>query len=160
MMSMIFDKWEQPAQVFLVDTRYDKEAFLTLFNELADSHKAIPAFQSKDVYDPIKVNFDIVYDCLSDEEGRKFLVMLGWDWSNQAFIPFAHGLFEDDDIDTIVGITKSFMEVSIQLCCNDFKLTTFNENNKLMALCVQALCENELNQYWLQQYRDKYDKRE
>ena len=159
-MPKIIDKWEQPAQVFLVDTKFDKEVFLPLLNELADSHKNIPAFQSKDVYDPIKVNFDIVYDCLDDEEGRKFLVMFCWDWSNQAFIPFAQGLFEDDDIDAIIGIAESFMKVSIQLCCNDFRLTTFNENNELLALCVQALCENELNQYWLQQYRDKYDKKE
>ena len=159
-MSMIFDKWEQPAQVFLVDTKYDKQAFLPLLNELADSHKNIPAFQSKDVYDPIKVNFDIVYDCLDDEEGGKLLVMFCWDWSNQAFIPFAQGLFEDDDVDAIIGIAKSFMKVSIQLFCNDFRLTTFNEDNKLLALCVQALCENELNQYWLQQYRDEYDKKE
>ena len=156
-MPKIIDKWEQPAQVFLVDTKFDKEAFLPLLNELADSHKTIPAFQSKDVYDPIKVNFDIVYDCLDNEEGLKFLVMLGWDWENQTFIPFAQGLFEDDDVDAIVGITKSFMEVSIQLCCKDFELTIFNDNNKLLALCVQTLCENELNQHWLQRYRDEYE---
>lgn len=159
-MSKIFDKWEQPAQVFLVDTKYDKNAFLSLVNELADSHKNIPEFQSKDVYDPIKFNFDIIYDCLGDEKGRKFLVMFGWDWLNQTYIPFTQGLFENDDVDAIIGMTKSFIEVSIQLCCNDFRLTTFNENNKLLALCVQALCENELNQYWLQRYRAEYDEKE
>lgn len=137
-----------------MDTAQDCEKFLPLLKKLVDEHSANEPFQKSEDYKHVQYNIDIAFDCLGDKEARKFLIMFAWSEHNQVFLPFSSGLFDDDEIDTVCNIVKTFIKVALQMDSNGFEFRSLNENNKLLSMLVQVLCENELMQLKLDYYQN------
>jgi hypothetical protein len=76
--------------------------------------------------------------------------MFVWGFDKQHYLPFCSGLFTNDDTEVIQQIVTQFIEISVQCCSDGFEIVTFNEENKLLALAVQALSENRMMQFNLQ----------
>lgn len=144
----------QPVMIFLVDTAHDYEKFLPLLEKLVEEHSANEPFRKSEDYKNVQHNIDIAFDCLGDKEARKFLIMFAWSEHNQVFLPFSSGLFDDDEVDTVHNIVKTFIKVAVQIGSNGFQFRSLNENNKLLSMLVQALCENELMQLKLDYYQN------
>jgi hypothetical protein len=145
---------DEPVRIFLVDTAQDHEKFLPLLEKLVEEHSANEALRSFDNYENVQLNIDIAYDCLEDKEARKFLIMFAWDQVHKAYLPFSSGLFDDDEVDTVLNIVKKFIEVAMQMSSSGFEFRSFNENNKLLSMLIQVLCENELMQLKLDYYQN------
>jgi hypothetical protein len=148
------DQLAQPVRIFLVDTAQDYDKFLPLLEKLVEEHSDNESFRNSDDYKHVQYNFDIAFNCLGDKEARKFLIMFAWSEHNQVFLPFSSGLFDDDEIDTVNNIVKTFIKVAMQMGSDGFEFRSINENNKLLSALIQALCENELMQLKLDYYQN------
>ena len=153
-MAETINQTAQPVTIFLVDTAQDYEKFLPLLEKLVEEHSANEPFQKSEGYKHVQYNIDIAFDCLGDKEARKFLIMFAWSEHNQVFLPFSSGLFDDDEIDTVRNIVKTFIKVALQLDSSGFEFRSLNENNKLLSMLIQVLCENELMQLKLDYYQN------
>ena len=79
--------------------------------------------------------------------------MLNYSKINNFAVNFARGkyiCFLNDDTEVIQQIVTQFIEISVQCCSDGFEIVTFNEENKLLALAIQALSENRMMQFNLQ----------
>jgi hypothetical protein len=153
-MAETIDQLAQPVRIFLVDTAQDYDKFLPLLEKLVEEHSANELFRNSDDYKHVQYNIDIAFNCLGDKEARKFLIMFAWSENNQVFLPFSSGLFDDDEIDTVHNIVKTFIKVALQLDSSGFEFRSLNENNKLLSMLIQVLCENELMQLKLDYYQN------
>lgn len=141
--------WERSATIFLVDTMLDTESFTPLLEKLEDEHASIPTLANSPV---VLQQFQQARQCLTDESGGKFLCMFVWNYSNQAYFPVCTDLFQDSDTEIIMKFVKSFVDCLVGCSCKGFTLKTLNDENKLLALAIQALCENEIMQLNLSKY--------
>ena len=148
------DQLAQPVRIFLVDTAQDYEKFSPLLEKLVEEHSANEPFRKSEDYKHVQYNIDIAFDCIGDKEARKFLIMFAWSEHNQVFLPFSSGLFDDDEIDTVHNIVKTLIKVALQLDSSGFEFRSLNENNKLLSMLIQVLCENELMQLKLDYYQN------
>ncbi len=153
-MAETIDQLAQPVRIFLVDTALDYDKFLPLLEKLVEEHSANESFRNSDDYKHVQYNIDIAFNCLGDKEARKFLIMFAWSENNQVFLPFSSGLFDDDETDTVHNIVKTFIKVALQMDSSGFEFRSLNENNKLLSMLIQVLCENELMQLKLDYYQN------
>lgn len=151
-MSDYIGAWERRATIFLVDTLLDKDIFFPLLQKMEEEHALVPALTDAEA---VRMQLDKAYECLAQTSGEKFICMFIWDFSNQAYLPFCSDSFVDSDTESIVNTIKSFITFSIDCCSNGFLFKTMNEENKLLALAIQALCENEMMQRSLAIYESK-----
>ena len=148
------DQLAQPVRIFLVDTAQDYDKFLPLLEKLVEEHSASELLRQFENYENVQRNIEIAFDCLGDKEARKFLIMFAWDEHHQVFLPFTSGLFEEDEVDTVHNIVKLFIKVALQMDSSGFEFRSLNENNKLLSMLIQVLCENELMQLKLDYYQN------
>jgi hypothetical protein len=153
-MAETINQSSEPVRIFLVDTAQDHDKFLPLLEKLVEEHSANESLRVFENYENVQLNINIAYDCLEDKEARKFLIMFAWDQAHQAYLPFSSGLFEDDEVDTLLNIVKKFIEVAMQMDSIGFEFCSLNENNKLLCMLIQVLCENELMQLKLEYYQN------
>jgi hypothetical protein len=80
--------------------------------------------------------------------------MFVWGYDTQYYLPFTSPLFQKEDVGALQEYVEDFIKISIQCCSDGFEVTTFNENNKLLAYAIQATCENQMMQINLQRYQN------
>lgn len=131
-------EWEQKAKVCLVDPQHDRDVFASALDALERELKELG-----DVWMSSAIHFDRARDCLQDEGGRKFICMFVWDFHHQVFFPVSTGLFDESETEVLIEIIKEFMQFAFDCCSAGFEVVTFNDNNKLLALAMQLLCESQ-----------------
>ncbi len=142
--------WERKAEICLVDIRNDKDNFIGLLERMAGEYKSSPKYSNS-----CMPQIEIARNNLNDEIDDYFLCMFVWDYDNQYFIPFTSPVIKFEDVDLLHEVVIKFIEISIQCCSDGFEVVTFNDNNKLLAFALQALCENQIMQINLKHYEKK-----
>ncbi len=133
--------WERKAKICLVDVSIDRDVFTNVLNNLLSENES-----DEDVYKITFPQIELAHQNLTSTANEKFICMFVWGYDKQRYLPFCSGLFTDNDTESIQKIATQFIEISIQCCSDGFELVTFNEQNKLLALALQALCENQIMQ--------------
>jgi hypothetical protein len=139
--------WERKAEICLVDIRNDKDNFFGLLERMVGEYKSSPKYSNS-----CMPQIEIARNNLKYEIDDYFLCMFVWDYDNQHFIPFTSPVVKFEDVDLLHEIVIKFIEISIQCCSDGFEVITFNDNNKLLAFALQALCENQIMQIKLKHY--------
>lgn len=142
--------WERKAKICLVDAVQDKEIFLQILEKLEKENSV-----NADVWKSCFPQIEAARVHLSDSIGGVFLCMFVWGYETQHYLPFTSQKFSKDDVEALQEYVEQFIQISIQCCSDGFEVTTFNENNKLLAYAIQATCENEMLQINLQHYQGK-----
>ena len=137
--------WERKAKLCLVDASLDGTLFESVLNNLEEENK-----HNNDVYKLTLPQIELARQNLSGSTNDKFICMFVWAFDKQHYLPFCSGLFTTEDTEIIQQIVTQFIEISVQCCSDGFEIVTFNEQNKLLALAVQALSENRMMQLNLQ----------
>lgn len=137
--------WERKAKLCLVDVSIDREIFTNVLNNLVSENKS-----DKSVNEITFPQIELAHQNLSSTSNEKFICMFVWGYDKQRYLPFCSQLFTEDDTDNIQKIVAQFIEISVQCCSDGFEIVTFNERNKLLALAIQALSENRMMQFSLQ----------
>ena len=137
--------WERKAKLCLVDASLDKDIFTSILENLLDENKL-----NDEVSKITSPQIELARQNLSASANDKFICMFVWGFDKQHYLPFCSGLFTNDDTEVIQQIVTQFIEISVQCCSDGFEIVTFNEENKLLALAIQALSENRMMQFNLQ----------
>jgi hypothetical protein len=138
--------WERQAKICLVDVSLDRAIFENLLNNLQEENR-----DNEDVYKVSLPQIELALENLSAPKNVKFICMFVWDYNKQYYLPVCSKPFTIEDVDEITEIVKNLIEVSVKCCSDGFELVTFNESNKLLSLTIQALSENRMMQYSLEQ---------
>jgi hypothetical protein len=144
-MAATIGAWERKAKLCLVDASLDKDIFTSILENLLDENKL-----NDEVSKITSPQIELARQNLSASANDKFICMFVWGFDKQHYLPFCSGLFTNDDTEVIQQIVTQFIEISVQCCSDGFEIVTFNEENKLLALAVQALSENRMMQFNLQ----------
>jgi len=144
-MATTIGAWERKAKLCLVDASLDKDIFTSILENLLDENKL-----NDEVIKITSPQIELARQNLSASANDKFICMFVWGFDKQHYLPFCSGLFTNDDTEVIQQIVTQFIEISVQCCSDGFEIVTFNEENKLLALAVQALSENRMMQFNLQ----------
>ena len=144
-MAATIGAWERKAKLCLVDASLDKDIFTSILENLLDENKL-----NDEVNKITSPQIELARQNLSASANDKFICMFVWGFDKQHYLPFCSGLFTNDDTEVIQQIVTQFIEISVQCCSDGFEIVTFNEENKLLALAVQALSENRMLQFNLQ----------
>ena len=134
--------WERKAKICLVDVSIDRDIFTDVLNNLLSENKS-----DESVYKITLPQIELAHKHLTSSANEKFICMFVWGYDKQHYLPFCSELFNDEDTESIQKIVTHFIEISIQCCSDGFELVTFNEQNKLLAFALQALCENQIMQF-------------
>ena len=140
-MATTIGAWERKAKICLVDVSIDKEIFTNVLNSLLNENKS-----DETIYNITFPQIELAHQNLSSTANEKFICMFVWGYDKQRYLPFCSELFSDEDTESIQKIVTQFIQLSIQCCSDGFELVTFNEQNKLLAFALQALCENQIMQ--------------
>lgn len=144
-MAATIGAWERKAKLCLVDASLDKAIFTSILENLLDENKL-----NDEVSKITSPQIELARQNLSASANDKFICMFVWGFDKQHYLPFCSGLFTNDDTEVIQQIVTQFIEISVQCCSDGFEIVTFNEENKLLALAIQALSENRMMQFNLQ----------
>jgi hypothetical protein len=134
--------WERKAEICIVDIRNDKDYFLSLLERMVEEYKSFPKYLNS-----CMPQLELAKNQLNHGVDDYFLCMFVWDYDNQYFIPFTSPIVKFEDVDLLNEIVVKFIEISIQCCSDGFEVVTFNDNNKLLAFALQALCENKIMEF-------------
>jgi hypothetical protein len=134
--------WERKAKICLVDVSIDRDIFTNVLNNLLSENKS-----DESVYKITFPQIELAHQHLTSSTNEKFICMFVWGYDKQHYLPFCSELFIDEDTESIQKIVTQFIEISVQCCSDGFELVTFNEQNKLLAFALQALCENQIMQF-------------
>ena len=134
--------WERKAKICLVDVSIDRDIFTDVLNNLLSENES-----DEDVYKITSPQIELAQQNLTATANEKFICMFVWGYDKQHYLPFCSGLFTDEDTEIIQKIVLQFIEISIQCCSDGFEVVTFNDENKLLAFALQALCENQIMQF-------------
>lgn len=134
--------WERKAKICLVDVSIDRDVFTNVLNNLLSENES-----DEDVYKITSPQIELAQQNLTATANEKFICMFVWGYDKQHYLPFCSGLFTDEDTEIIQKIVAQFIEISIQCCSDGFEVVTFNDENKLLAFALQALCENQIMQF-------------
>ena len=137
--------WQRKAKLCLVDVSLDGTEFANILNNLFKENQ-----NNNDVHKLTLPQIELARQNLSASANDKFICMFVWGFDKQHYLPFCSGLFTNDDTEVIQQIVTQFIEISVQCCSDGFEIVTFNEDNKLLALAIQALSENRMMQFSLQ----------
>ena len=133
--------WERKAKISLVDVQHDKEMFLNVLDRLEEENSL-----NEHVLKLSMPQIELARSNLAGDSSKKFICMFVWGYDTQHYLPFCSDVFDDDNTEYLQQIIRRYIDISIQCCSDGFEVVTFSDNNKLLALTMQALCENEMMQ--------------
>lgn len=131
------DEAGQP-RVALFDSVRDEEQILQLLENLIESSaaSAIASRLCKEALEKTRIFLEE-----SRDDARTILIALLWDSTNDAWLPVLCEPIAKDDTERILGYTSSLATLFIDSGANSFEFRTTNDDQKVLALCVQALLE-------------------
>ena len=133
--------WERKAKISLVDIQHDKEIFENMLNGLEAENSA-----NASVMQLSMPQIELARKNLASNQAKKFICMFVWGFETQHYLPFCSDVFDDENTEYLQHIIRLYIDISIQCCSDGFEVVTFSDNNKLLAMAMQALCENEMMQ--------------
>jgi len=140
--SQNYGYWELPANVFLVDGRYDRPSFELLMTSLFEEMSQV---ETED-FDALKTKIDEHYEYgLKAFEGdSKFLLMFCWAPTYRLHLPLVSNTFQDHEVDKIKEIVESTCKTVIAFKCNGIELKYITDNNPLLFFALDNAFQVEL----------------
>lgn len=141
--------WERKAKISLVDVQHDKEIFLNVLDRLEEENSL-----NQHVLKLSMPQIELARKNLAGDSSKKFICMFVWGYETQHYLPFCSDAFDAENTEYLEKIIHLYIDISIQCCSDGFEVVTFGEHNKLLAMTMQALCENEMMRINLQHKQD------